>query len=1084
MLLKDASEKTKQQLLLDMLLENENEDNITPCDKKTLSFSQRRLWILDKLLTQKSIYNVPFNLRLKGSLNEDALVLSLNKILERHPILRSFIKDNGKEEEIAISDMRVSNLEIIRYKQNDNNLLPEQFIERYIKLQINHEFNLEKGPLFKFQLLQLSNQEWILLMNFHHIIFDGWSQQLFVKELNELYRSFVEGLEISLPEPVIQYWDYSDWQQSSYERGMFEDQLQYWKKQLNGKLPILGLPIDHVYPKEPSFKGGNFAFNIQEDVANRIKSWCKAEGITLNMALLAAFKVLLYRYTNEKDILVGTPVAGRNRKEIENIIGCFINTLVIRTQIVEDQSFDDYVRHVRNTCLEAYMNQDIPFEKLVEILSPDRSLTTSPIFQVLFTFQNTISVEEELLGLDVTPLEVVNEKAKYDLSLFMADDKEGLRGEIQYNQDIFDPSTIERMAHHFLNILDKFSIDSSFKVTSVDFLTKQEKFLYKELGEGGQMAQKISDKSLSKIFEEIVELHSEKVAIKHGETQISYKEMNIQANRWAREFIRLGVNKTNSVALFMERGIDMMIAMMAIVKTGSSYIPLDIKSPGERIEIILDDCKPKLILSSSNFEKRFKLNQKSVVTIEELKRDTVSMEVANLRIDSHNEDQVYVIYTSGTTGKPKGVCAKQKGVKRLVLNIEYVNLGKDDNVAQISNAAFDAMTFEYWGALLNGATLHIAENDTILSTIDFEKWLKNSEISVMFSTVGLFNKIAKERPKSFSQVRELLIGGEICSVESINRVLINNPPKMLINVYGPTETTTFALSYKIDCSVTKSVQNFPIGKPIDNTFVYVLDENMVQTPIGVQGELFIGGYGVAKGYLNRDELTERVFLKNPFSSNPGDIIYKTGDIVKLSADGNINIVGRNDNQVKIRGFRIELGEIQDALRKIESISEAFVVFKEVEDGEKRLIAYYELDGLLNKKEIRKQLASKIPDYMIPSIFIEVDTFHLNENGKVDMHSLPSPTKSDYLFEEFTPANSLMEEILVEIWRDVLGNQIIGIDENFFEIGGHSLLAARVTTRINEVLECEVGVRLIFDNPTIRQISRYLETIFLKEESLV
>jgi amino acid adenylation domain-containing protein len=1075
----DKLSNAKQDLLKRML-EDEMEDSnkiikLEPWEEKTLSFSQQRLWFLDKYLDNKAIYNVPFCIKLKGKVDKEAISFAFREIINRHQVLKSFIVD-GEKPTVGVLENFKFHLEVTSFKEKSKE---EGLILQYIEENTNFPFDLNKGPLFTAKLLECTDSESFLFVNMHHIIFDGWSQQLFIKEFSHYYNGYKEKNVTNLPDLICQYWDYSNWQEAQFDEGGIDDQIRYWSSKLGGKLPILELPTDYPRPSKQTFNGNSVSFELPKEVSSQLKQICKKEGITHNMALLAAYKVLLYRYTGNEDILVGTPVAGRNHEEIEELIGFFINTLVIRTDLSEKPSFRDYVNQVKNVCLEAYSNQDVPFEKLVEKLSPERSSSVSPIFQVLFSLQNTIQADIQLKDLEVEMLELENKTAKFDLALFMQEDDDRFLGEFQYNSDLFKRSTVVRMCKHLVNLITEIVKDLSQQITDIPILTKEEMdlFLLTNSDESNCL-----EGSVHKYFEEQVEKTPNAIAIEYLGHKMTYRELNIQANRLAHKLIKKGVNQDKPVAVCLERTPELLVAFLAVLKAGSFYLPFDAGLPQQRIKAILDDGEPTAIITSSQYIEKMKEYENCLVILNNNKDTVDEWDQNNPNLESHPDHLAYMIYTSGSTGKPKGVAIQNKSVIRLVKNPNYIKILPNDHIAQISSAAFDAITFEAWGALLNGAKLIIAEKELILSSQKFSKWLKENNISSMFITVALFNKVAQEEPTAFSGMKYLLVGGDACSPKMINRVLTYGPPKKILNAYGPTESTTFALTYSIASGSIQNVEIFPIGKPISNTQVYVLDSNMNPVPIGVPGELFIGGDGLAIGYWKQPSLTEKNFVKNPFSTDPESKLYKTGDIVRYLPDGNVDYIGRGDYQIKLRGYRIELGEIEESLRQTGLVKECVVLLKKTEQEESKIVSYYTPLGDVSKKEVRDALGNMLPDYMIPSIFIKMEKLPLTSNGKVDRLQLPEPASVDMDLSDYVAPQSIMERILVEIWSEILENNRIGVYDNFFEIGGHSLLATKVMSRIRSVLEQSVSIRMIFDYPTIHQLSPMLEKMIFENDT--
>ncbi len=1042
--------------------------------KNPLSSSQKRMWFLNKYLKEKSLYNVPIHLRLSGPLNTDIFERALKEVIFRHNILRTIFTE-GKGKAIDQNILEKFNFKL-DYKDisEDKNDQKEFYIQEKLREIMAYEFELERGPLFKIMLIKVSASKYELILNFHHIIFDGWSESILLKELFEIYQSLIEGNRSNLIELPIQYADYSIWQEECMEKGDLESQITYWRKKLSGEIPVLDLPIDFPRPNEQTFNGDSINFELSTELTSKLKELSQKSGVTLNMTLLTIFKILLYRYTGQKDLLVGTPVAGRNMEEIENLIGFFVNTLVIRSEVKGNESFIDLLNQVKNTCLEAYSNQDMPFEKIVEDLKPDRNLSVSPIFQVMFSLQNTIEHEINLSNLEVESVDIDTKISKYDLSLFMEEREGLLLGEFQFNTDLFYHNTIQRMMKHFKNLVEQIVEDVNRLISRYDFLSKEE--INKYLIELNETDSQIEELSIVELFEQQVEKNPLAVAIDYQNEKITYTELNKRANKIAETLLKYDIQENTIVGTYMERSIDLFVSWIGILKAGGTYMPLDPENPENRNRYIINDADVNLIITNNSKYKELESAEKKINYIDVNKlEETVGNKTNYKETKGHQNKRAYVIYTSGSTGKPKGVQITHKGVIRLVKNTNYIQFESEESVGQVSNASFDAVTFEVWGALLNGSKLIIAEQETLLSPISFKEWIKSKNITTMFMTVSLFNRMIQEDGTIFRNMNNLLVGGEALTPKWIEKALKQGAPKRLINGYGPTETTTFALCHEVNDIEGKS--SIPIGKPISNTQAYILDEHMQQVPVGVTGELYIGGDGLAIGYLNQPELTSKKFIPNPFSSNPQDKLYMTGDLVKYLPDGNIEYTGRKDTQIKLRGYRIELDEIEEVMRKHNDIQDGVVLVKEDSRGDKKLVGYYTVEREISKAEIKQFLQERLPKYMVPSFLITLEHFPVTSNGKLDRRNLPEIVTEDLDMKEYVAPRNIVEEMLVEIWSEVLGIERIGVYDNFFELGGHSLLAIQVITRIKEILEIEISIRILFEESTINNLSKKIEELF-------
>ncbi|MFD2679427.1 amino acid adenylation domain-containing protein [Bacillus seohaeanensis] len=1053
-------------------------DEVTTKETETLleapmSYSQKRLWFLQSYDVDLNAYNISFSFNMYGELNISKFEESLEVIIQRHEIFRTFFKQEGSDYKQVVYPLKKLNFELVELESLDGESEEEKIQQFMDELQDN-TFDLTSKNLYHFYLLRINDQQYRFFVNIHHMIFDRWSFNKFMYELVEIYRAKLQSTKIELPDLEIQYSDYSYWQQSWLEEGNADDQLQYWSTKLGGKLPVLELPTDYPRPPKQTFNGSSVKVEIPEELCIKLRKWCQEENVTPNMALLAAYKVLLYRYTGEHDILIGTPIAGRNQEEIEDLIGFFVNTLVIRTDLSQNPSFIDYLNQVKDVCLEAYSNQDIPFEHLVEKLNPERSSSAAPIFQVMFSLQNKIETNIKMEDVAIELLENENKTSKFDLSLIMHEKGASFVGELQYNTDLFKKSTVQRMGQHFLNLVTAVIEEPSKSIADFPILTSEENELFQQVNssEPNQL-----DGSIKQLFEMQVKNNPHAIALEHEETQLSYSELNSKANQLAHYLMKLGVNKQKPVVVCLERTPDLMIAILGVLKAGSFYLPLDPTLPANRIKDILEDSSPNAIITEVSHKDKLWGDQNNVICLSDIKEAVKKEEKSNPNIKSEKLDLAYITYTSGSTGKPKGVAIQNKGVIRLVKDTNYIDIKPESNIAQILSISFDVTSFEIWGALLNGAKLIMADKDTILSPQKFSNWLKSKQITTLAIPAALFNKVAQEAPTAFSDVENVLVGGEACSPKWVGQVLNHGAPKRLLNSYGPSENTAITLNYvmnKVCRHLTeKESDTIPIGKPINNTEVYVLDKQLNRVPIGVPGELYIGGDGLAAGYWNRPDLTKEKFIEHPFSQVEEAKLYKTGDIVKFLDDGNLDFIGRADHQVKLRGFRIELGDIEESIRQNPKVKDAVLLLKENGDGDKKLISYYTTDGSLLKSELRKELSDKLPDYMIPSIFIELDNLPLTSNGKVDRQSLPKPTEKDFEMGEYVAPRNAVEEMLTNIWQEVLSLERIGIHDSFFEIGGHSLLATQVISRVADTVGKQIPLRLIFEFPTISEMSSEL-----------
>lgn len=1054
-----------------------------------VSFAQQRLWFLDQLIPDNTIYNVPTVIRLTGSLNLTALEQTFNEIVHRHETLRTtFIVLDGQPLQ-AIAPSLTIPISVL-----DLQLLPDDEREVEVKsivtAEIEHPFNLSSGPLLRVKLLVLSNTEHILLLNMHHIICDDWSIGVLIRELGMLYTAFAQNQPSPLLELPLQYADFAHWQREWLQGEVLQTQLTYWQQQLNG-ISMLHLPTDKPRPAIQSYEGATQFFELPKKLTDALETLSQQEGVTFFMMLLAAFKTLLYRYTDQEDIAVGSPIANRNRSEIEGLIGFFVNSLVLRSNLSGNPSFREVLGRVREVTLGAYSQQDLPFDKLVEELHPERKLSHHPLFQVVFSLQNAPMSALELPGLVPSFLNIDFKKTRFDLELHLwkcSDDfrslwganweySEGLRGVIVYNKDVFDKATISRVLEHFKTLLSSIVANPEQRIANLPLLSEVE--LYQILLEWNNTKTDYPyDKCIHQLFEEQVQHHPNSIAVIFDNEQLTYQELNVRSKKLAQYLQKIGVGSEKLVGICISQSIEMIVGLLGILKAGGAYLPLDSSYPQERLKFMLEDAQVSVLLTQEKLLKYFECFLNPIVCIDKDWEIITQENKNNLESSATSNNLAYVIYTSGSTGKPKGVAITHKAVNRLVCNTNYIKLSPSDKIAQASNTSFDAATFEIWGALLNGAKLVGISKDVILSPHEFALQLQQKEISVLFLTTALFQQIARDVPQAFASLRYLLFGGEAVNIRWVKKIIQHGAAKHLIHVYGPTENTTFSSYYHIQ-GLPEAATFIPIGCPINNTQIYILDTHLQPLPIGVTGELYIGGDGLAREYLNHTGLTAECFITNPFSNNSKTLLYKTGDLARYLPDGNIEFLGRIDNQVKIRGFRIELSEIEAVLNEHPSVKETVVIADEDIPDNKYLIAYI----VLNVVEVsnlasllRKYLKEKLPEYMVPTAYLVMESIPLTPNGKVDRRALPRTDIVTFDRYDYVAPRSQVEELLGEIWAKVLGKEQIGVHDNFFELGGHSLLATQLVSRIRDTFQIDVTVRNLFEAPTIEQLAKCVDTM--------
>jgi amino acid adenylation domain-containing protein len=1038
-----------------------------------LSFAQQGLWFLNQLEGPSSTYNIPFALRLEGSLSVPALEQSIQDIVQRHESLRThFSVVDGTPIQIITPDVTVK-LPVVDLQSFDKSQQNAE-LERLVSENNNHLFDLSKGPLLTTLLVQLSADSHIFLITMHHTISDGWSMGVFTQELSSLYRAHITGESACLPKLPIQYADFSQWQRRWLQEEVLDTQLSYWKRQLADTPPLLELPTDRPRPAVQSFQGRSSHFYVDSNITQQLRALSQRSGATLFMTLMTAFTILLSRYSNQRDIVIGSPIANRTVAEIETLIGFFVNTLVLRTDLSDNPSFLELLKQVRQTALDAYEHQDVPFEKLVEELNPTRDPSYHPLFQVMFVLQNAVSERVNLPELQVTYLKLEQVTSKFDLTLVVEEEDQQLSCTWEYNSDLFDPTSIERFTQHFCTLLSGIIANPKHPIATVPLMTETER--HQLLIEWNNTQTNYpSHLCIHQLFEQQAAQTPHAIAVTFKEAQLTYQELNEQANQLAHLLVELGVETETFVAICVERSLEMIIGLLAILKAGGTYIPLDPAYPAERLAFMLEDTQAPVLLTQKQFAEQFASSTAHIVYLDAQSDTLKQQSQLNLQstLSPTPDHLAYVMYTSGSTGKPKGVSVCHRGVVRLVQNTDYITIKSDDVFLQLAPSAFDASTLEIWGALLNGAQLVLFPHaQPTLAEIGQE--ITRHQITILWLTAGLFHLMVDERIEDLRSIRQLLAGGDVLSVPHVQKVVEQLEGCTLINGYGPTENTTFTCCHAMT-HLAQLGPSIPIGRPIANTQVYVLDEHKQPVPIGVPGELYTGGDGLARGYLNRPDLTAEKFVEHPF--NPTQRLYRTGDWVRYQPNGTLEFLGRIDQQVKIRGFRIELDEIESVLSQYSAVQQCIVIVREDEPGDKRLVAYIVMDGQPSAStvQLRQFLQQTLPNHMIPSAFMQLETLPLTPNGKVDRRALPKPEISTAQVETVYVAPSTpQEQDMADIWAKALNVERVGIYDNFFDLGGHSLLAVRVFAEIEKKWDAKFPLSVLFKNPSIHALIQILQ----------
>jgi aspartate racemase len=1045
-----------------------------------LSFAQQRLWILDRLNPGGSVYNVPYAYRLHGDVSVEALENALTEIVRRHEVLRTTFT--------AVDGAPLQNVGPalgVHVGVRDLRPVPEGDRESAAMLQLHEEahrgFDLERGPLMRVTLIRLRDDEHLLVLVFHHIVFDGWSESVFFRELSALYEAAPRGAKDALPDLPIQYGDYVLWQREWLQGEVLERQIAYWREKLGGDLPVLELPADRTRPPVQTHTGLTEFMTIPPPLYAALTQLGREEGVTLFMTLLSAFNVLLSRYSGQEDLLVGTPIAGRNRMEVEGLTGFFVNTLVLRTDTGGNPTFRELLKRVREVCLGALEHQEVPFEKIVEDLQPQRSLTHSPLFQVMFVLQ---SAPEGRITLGRNPadkLDVSTDTAKFDVTLSMMERGGELVGWLQCSSDLFERETIVRMGGHFIALLQGIVADPGRRLWQIPIMTGAEE---RELTTGWNATQSDypSGMTIPGLFEEQARISPDAIALEDDARRVTYRELNSRANRLARFLRARGVGPESCVGVALDRSADLIAGLLAILKAGGTYVPLETSYPRERFSFILDDARVGLILTDSSRRDEVPFRSGGVICLDTEREDIGRESDDDIPAAGSPDALAYVMYTSGSTGAPKGVCVPHRGVVRLVRSNDYAALNSGEVFLLFAPLSFDASTFEIWGSLLNGARLVIFP-PRLPSLDELGRVIRDTGVTTLWLTASLFRHMVDGPLDLLGGVRQLLTGGEVLPVPQVKRFLEKYPRCRLINGYGPTENTTFTCCYTI-AGGSGFATSVPIGRPIRNTRVYILDRFMQPVPVGIPGELCAAGDGLARGYLNRPDLTEEKFVTGPAGSGSPERMYRTGDLARYRPDGNIEFIGRLDNQVKIRGFRVELEEIEAVLARHPGVREAVVTVTEVAPGDRRLVAHCVVDGRSSGSAdgIRDSLKAKLPEYMIPSSFVFLDSLPRNASGKVDRVLLSASAPAGEVDpgggtgDEMSPTEKALAGILARI----LGVERVRINDNFFSLGGHSLLAMQVVSRIRDRWRIDLSLVSVFEYPTVGELALAIEEKLLDQ----
>jgi len=1046
-----------------------------------LSFAQQRLWFLNQLDPETPSYNLLRAIRIEGALHISALSRTLQTIADRHESLRTaFISNSGQPRQLVEPGIMVELPETDLAHLPTANRLEE--VRRIASQDAMRAFDLSAPPLFRTRLIRLEPEVHVLVLVMHHIVTDGWSMSVLFREIAAIYQNLTEqdlteDSPLGLGELPIQYPDFAQWQRKSVTGEYLDTQLTYWKNKLGGSPAFLELPTDRPRPAVQTHHGASRSLVIDPELTNALKGLSQREGATLFMILLAAFQVLLWRYTSAEDILIGTPIAGRSQVDFEDLIGLFVDTIIMRGDLSGDPSFVTLLRRVRTTALEAYDHQDTPLEKIVEELEPERSLSYTPLFQVMFVLQNAPAQIIELSNLKLEELEFESGLAKFDLTLEMVESDGGLCGTFEFSKDLFDGSTIERFSQHFENLLRSIVRNPDSRIGDLQILDSVE--LNTILVQWNETSRSLrGPATIHGLFEQQVKRTPEATALIEGTDRITFLELNRRANRIANYLLSNSLDPEAPVGVLVERSIDMVAALLGVLKAGHPYVPIDSSYPKQRIALMLENSRTPLVLT----HRGLKMLLPDSVTMVRLDGDGEGINrcsSSDPAMPETNDQIAYVIFTSGSTGRPKGV----EGTHHAAINrFEWMWRAypfKQGETTCVKTAlGFVDSVWEIFGPLLKGVCNVIIPNEILFQPERLVDLLNSHQVSRIVLVPSLLRVLLdqiEDLPNRLPKLRLWTTSGEALPIELARRWHVALPNATLLNLYGSSEVAA-----DVTCEEVKDLErasSCPIGKPIDNVQIYIVDSKMRPVPIGVRGHIYAGGDCLARGYCGQPELTSERFVHNPFSSDPSKRLYKTGDLGRYLPDGRIEYLGRADNQVKLRGFRIELGEIETILNEHPRLREAFVTVDGQSQESQQLVAYVTgpENTMPGTAELRHYLKSRVPDYMVPSAFVALANMPLLPNGKVNRKALPpihlhQATNGN----TFVPARNETEARLASIWQDLLGIERIGINSNFFELGGHSLLGMQLLSRVRNTFEVELPVRCLFEEPTILGLGLEIE----------
>ncbi|HEX3008406.1 MAG TPA: amino acid adenylation domain-containing protein, partial [Bacteroidales bacterium] len=1027
--------------------------------------NQRRLWLISNMDPDIASYIIPFTFKLKGGIDQNIFQKSIERLFNRHHNVFSRFKEINGEPfcDIVPSEVKIS--------FPDYSGSPEaekvKKLHELIDADSKKVFDLTNGPLYRLYLISIGNEEYYFHFSIHHIVFDGWSWAVFANDFSKIYNSLRTANEPELGEIAFQEYDYALWEQSAECIESEKKAVEFWRENLKDSSPIITFPYDFPRSENPSGIGRYENLNIPAPTTKKLRDISSTSGTSLFTTLFGIFGIQMQKYSGQDDLNIGMPVAYRPHSKLEDIFGMFVNTVVVRFKFSKGQTLREIIKQTNEAAMNAITYQNLAFDKVVDLVNPERSTNVNPLFQVAFAWQSNLNASLFLDGVTAQEINRLERAVEFDITLNLWENENSIDGAIEYNTDILTRETILRLKDNFIHMVETFVDQADAAIKSIPAITPADLNLIESFNQ--TRTDYPRESTIAQLFEEQATLYPDKQAVVYKDKYLTYSQFNQQANKIARTLRRKGVGANSLVGIMADKSIEMIAGIFAILKAGGAYVPMDPDYPEQRMNFIAQDLGLKLLLTQQKFSN---LPIEGIDKIYFEDQTTYDSDGSNVEGVNTPDDLAYIIYTSGTTGTPKGSLIPQRGVVRLVRNTNYVEYTPADKVSQASAIVFDASTEEIFGALLNGCPLYVIDKETLLDPNAFGDILLKNNITIVDLTSALFTQIAEARTDIFAKVKYLILGGDVVSAPHVAKVRRANPQITVVNTYGPTENSCNSTAFKIDRDFD---YNIPIGKPISNSTAYIFDKHMNYQPIGVIGELYVGGDGLSKGYLNRDDLNRTAFIYNPH--NPSERLYKTGDLARWLPDGNIEFHGRIDNQIKIRGYRVELEEIESVISDIDGVIETVIKPIKVEEGDYKLIAFLNVpeNSHISPDEIEKVIKAKLPPYMVPSAYKFMNGFPKNVNGKIDRKALTFDM-SELSTGERKETGELTntEKKLIEIWAEILKTKDILTTDNFFDIGGNSLMTINLSSKIEKNFNIEFNLRNFFTAPRIKDLALQID----------